>query len=415
MLTGGVANAALGNGQGQLTITPASGPIGTTASYQTSVGCPAGFQGSAVLRAVDSAGQTASVSPAFTGTASPFGGQLQTDFGTIQGLGSGVPNGGTQELVVVCFQNAGLAGSSTNAMDAFVTYSADGNSYSVSKTAPAGPTATTTVVTAQPNPAQVGATVTLTATVTAASGTPAGTVQFEVGGTAIGAPVAVNGSGVASTTTTFAATGAQAVTAAFTPADTTAFASSTSAPVTENVSATNPNSAGELITVTVAPTGTFTFGTADNASNPTVALTQAGQSATGNIDPVVVNDTRTGLAANPAVQSLANGFNGFPGWSVVGQAQDFTNPNSHPAGTIPGTQLGWTPSTPSAGDFTLGGVVTPGTGLSTAQTLASAGTGHGFGTSTLSAALNLAIPTTAPAGAYTSTLTLTANPTANFS
>ena len=56
-------------------------------------------------------------------------------------------------------------------------------------------------------PGQTGATVTLTANVSAAdSTTPAGTVQFEVGGTNIGAPVAVNGGGVATaaTTTTFA-------------------------------------------------------------------------------------------------------------------------------------------------------------------------------------------------------------------
>ena len=97
----------------------------------------------------------------------------------------------------------------------------------------------------------------------------------------------------------------------------------------------------------------------------------------------------------------------------MGQATDFTAPNSHPAGTIPVANLNWTPSTPSQGDFVLGTAST--TGLGTAQTLASAASGHGNGASTLSANLTLTIPSTAPAGAYTSTLTLTANPTANFS
>jgi hypothetical protein len=129
--------------------------------------------------------------------------------------------------------------------------------------------------------------------------------------------------------------------------------------------------------------------------------------------PVTVTDTRNGLAPNPSVPSLVNGFNGFPGWSVVGQATDFTNPTSHPAGDIPVANFNWTPTTPASGDFTLGGVTTG--GLGTAQSLANALSGHGNGAFTLGANLSLNIPNTAPAGAYSSTLTLTANPTANFS
>jgi hypothetical protein len=99
----------------------------------------------------------------------------------------------------------------------------------------------------------------------------------------------------------------------------------------------------------------------------------------------------------------------------VGQVTDFTNVASIPAGDIPASQLGWTPtSTSLASGATLGGAVTPAApGLGTTPAvLASAPSGAGFGISTLGANLTLAIPPTAPSGPYTSTLTLTANPVA---
>jgi hypothetical protein len=422
MLGGTAAHAAapVGNDPGQITISSGTGgsTTATGLTYTTLKACPAGSQGSGALTAVNSDGiNTTLFSPVTNGTASPWTGQLNTSFHGMQAL-TGTPNGGEDELVIDCNSQASLLGNDVFTMDIWVDYSADGTTYTLHNSPQVtGPAATTTVVTATPNPAQVGSTVTLNATVTANSGsnTPAGTVQFQVGGTNIGSAVTLSAAGTASTTTTFTATGAQSVTAVFTPSDTTKFGSSTSAAFSENITTTNPLAIGEIITVSVAPTGTFTFATSNNQSNPTVTLAEAtnGASATGSLVPVVVTDTRTGLAANPAVPSLVNGFNGFPGWSVVGQATDFTAPNSHPAGTIAVANLQWAPSTPSQGDFVLGTAST--TGLGTAQTLASAASGHGNGASTLSANLTLTIPSTAPAGAYTSTLTLTANPTANFS
>lgn len=82
-------------------------------------------------------------------------------------------------------------------------------------------TSTTTTLTVTPVMAEVGQTVTLTATEVAADKTnPAGSVQFEVGGTKIGTPVAVNGSGVATTTTTLPSAGSVALSAVFTPTST---------------------------------------------------------------------------------------------------------------------------------------------------------------------------------------------------
>jgi hypothetical protein len=300
-------------------------------------------------------------------------------------------------------------------MNEFLTFNADGTTFSTSATPPAGPVTPVVAVSASPSTAQVGTSVTLTATVTSGSSpVPSGTVQFSANGSAIGTPVTVNASGVASTSTSFTAAGTQSITAAYTATDTAHFGNATSTtPFTLTITTSNPLSVNEIITVTVPPQGTFTFGTADGASNPTVPLTVSGTTAltgTGTIDAVKVTDSRTGLAPNPAVPSLVNGFSGFPGWNVVGQATSFSNPTSNPVGTIPATALTWTPAA-AQGDYVPGATGAFGA----TQVLGSAATGHGQGTSTLGAGLSLAIPTTAPAGAYTSTLTLTANPTANFS
>jgi hypothetical protein len=250
-------------------------------------------------------------------------------------------------------------------------------------------------LTASPDPAMVGQTVTLTAVEGAADSThPPGSVQFEVGGTAIGAPVPVNSSGAAATTTTFAAAGTESLSAVFTPADTTAFNSSTST-LSLTVQAAPPNSGTVPLAVTIPVTGTFTL-TVDTAD--TVTLTVTGLTATGATTPVVVSDTR----------------NTYPGWSVAGQDSDWTGTGSAASGTIPGNQLGWTPTGSAlAPGVTLGPLVAPGssTGLgSTPQVLAlvHAGIGNGFGTSTLGADLILAIPPASPAGPYTSGLNITA-------
>jgi hypothetical protein len=61
--------------------------------------------------------------------------------------------------------------------------------------------ATTTAVMSSVNPSALGRNITFTATVASTAGTPTGTVQFKDGGSNIGVPVALNGSGVASIST----------------------------------------------------------------------------------------------------------------------------------------------------------------------------------------------------------------------
>jgi phosphate ABC transporter phosphate-binding protein len=253
-----------------------------------------------------------------------------------------------------------------------------------------GPTqclATGTTLTAAPNPAVVGEVVTLTATTAASDGTmPAGSVQFEVGAADIGPPVAVNASGVATTTTTAGSAGLIGFIAVFTPTD------PSYPPSTGTFSLTvGPGTDTVPVTAIVPPTGTFTV-----TIPAGVTLTQSGASATGNLTPIIVSDSR----------------NTYPGWSVSGLAGNFTGTGLAIPYTIPADDLGWVPGTATLpAGITLGPAIVAGTspgGLGDAGgVLADAADGYGYGTYTFDAALTLDIPAAAPAGSYTGTLTIT--------
>jgi hypothetical protein len=390
VFSAGAAHAAVGKNPGAVTLSPASGTTtGAAPTWATSTACATGFQGSAVFRIVLPSGATQSLAGAVANPTAPFGGTLSSNISTLQaafGIGDG-----TYEMVVFCFSGGSLTGSSDPEMDEFLTIT--GTNYTESATGPSGPASTTTNLSAQPNPVQTGGTITLTATEVASDGTnPAGSIQFESGGTAIGAAVPVSSTGVASTTTTAGAAGTVTLSAIFTPTDTTHYAGSTGT-FSETVTATNPNQGSEPIAVTVPSTGSFTLTVATGTVNLTPNST--GTTAAGNLNPVTVSDTR----------------NSFPGWQVTGQEGTFTGSGTAAAGTISGNQLGWTPNDTSLGTgVTLGPTVAPASpGLgTTAGVLAQAHAPNGTGTSVLGAALLLDIPSSAPAGPYAGTLTITA-------
>jgi len=73
--------------------------------------------------------------------------------------------------------------------------------------------ATNTAVSSTVNPSDLNQSVTFTATVTSGAGTPTGTVQFKDNATNLGAPVALNASGVAQLTTSALTTGTHTITA----------------------------------------------------------------------------------------------------------------------------------------------------------------------------------------------------------
>ena len=128
------AQAAVGSEPGDVTLNPASGPTSGTPTWSTTVGCNTGFQGSAVFRIVEPSGGTFSISGAVASPTAPItNATLQDPISLIQQV-AGVPNGGTAELVVYCFSGASLTGTSDPEMSTFLTFSADGSTYSTSGT-----------------------------------------------------------------------------------------------------------------------------------------------------------------------------------------------------------------------------------------------------------------------------------------
>jgi hypothetical protein len=392
LLSAGVANATVGTIPGAVQLSATSGATSGKPTWSTNVGCNAGFQGSAVFREVKADGTTASISPAVNGTQKAFSGTLQATIAAIKTLGN-IPNGGTQELVVICFADQSETGNSDPEMDIAIHYSADGSTYTTDTNFGGGGSAlsTTTTLAVMPNPVAVGAPVTLTATEAASDGShPGGSVQFLAGGSALGSPVTVDSSGTAAMTTTFPAAGSVSLSATFTPTNTTGFTSSTSTPpITETVTSQGGGPSGtEPLTVTVPQSGPGSFTL--TVPSGTVTMTVSGATATGTLNPIMVADTRSSS----------------PGWSVSGQATTFAGTAA--GSSISGDQLGWAPTGTSLPTVvTLGGAVAPGSpGLgTTAAVLASA---TAASTCTLGANLTLDIPASATPGSYSSTLTLTA-------
>jgi hypothetical protein len=248
------------------------------------------------------------------------------------------------------------------------------------------PVPTTTSMTAS---ASAGATVTLTATVAAADGTaPAGWVVFEAGGAVIGSPVAVTG-GRASTAATLVP--------AAEPLPLAALFSSASPVYLDSAGGyTEPATlAGALLprTASAPQPGAFTV----TIHPGTVDMTVSGSAATGALQDITVTDTRSSA----------------PGWEVSGQVSAFAGTGTAAGWTIPGSQLGWTPTVVGAleGSAVLGGTVAPGKpglGVGTAAaTLAVAPRGCGSGTNVLSANLTLEIPLGTVPGSYEGAMTIT--------
>jgi hypothetical protein len=120
------------------------------------------------------------------------------------------------------------------------------------------------------NPSNVGQSVTFTATVTGS--TPTGTVQFKDGVTSLGAPVTVNGAGVATLATSALSVATHSITAVYSGDGSNA--TSTSPIVSQVVnplpagstttalsSSANPSTSGQTVTFTAAVTGATPTGT----------------------------------------------------------------------------------------------------------------------------------------------------------
>ena len=156
---------------------------------------------------------------------------------------------------------------------------------------PVGTTASTTTLTATPNPSTVGQSVTFTATVTGSSGTPTGNVDFLDGATNIG-NVTLDGTGAATLMTSTLTAGSHSVTADYN-GDAT-YDVSTSNTVTQNVIAP-PSIAKAFVPTTIVVNGTSTLTlTITNPAANTVALT--GVAFTDTFPAGVKVDTPNGLS-----------------------------------------------------------------------------------------------------------------------
>jgi len=387
-----VQNPPLGSQPGNLTLSPASGATSVTPTFASSTACPVGNQLTAgVVVVADDGTKQGVLSAALPSSkiSSPFTGTLGFSMADILSVAG--PAGETYEIVVDCRSNAAQPGLYTQST--FVTFSADGNSFTSSATPPGpGATATTTTLNANPTTGIQGSTVTLSATITPAAA--AGNVEFFDGTDSLG--TAVVASAHASKAVNTLQVGDHAITAKFEPTNAAAFAVSTSAPVTVHVNASTGDTGSETINVNVPLSeGVFTLTVSPGAVHLTDAVSNGTVfESTGSLSPVTVSDARQ--------QSK-------PGWSVSGQVSDFASG----ANSFSGNKLGWTPQITSpnnANDVTAGTPIAAGAnpGLKQGGALASATASHGFGTTVLGAALDLQIPIDTPVGAYTAVLTVTA-------
>jgi hypothetical protein len=390
-----------------LGLTTASGATKAQPRWYTQDGCPSGFRGSAVLDELNADGSVGrSISPVVTDVSAPFGGTLLGSVGQLITDGTDVGYGGTDEWMVACYAGPDGTGSTDDLGAVDVTLSWDGGSFWTRRPRPV---ATTTTLTAVPDPATAGATVTLTATVKAADGTiPRGEVAF-LSGFSLISVAPVNASGVATATTSFAASGTNPRTVSLVAWFFGLFGSYAGSvgrcSETVNPSGTQTGGTGVPVTVTVPRHGDFTV----TITPGTVVLSAPNRvSAKGTLLDITVTDIRTTR----------------PGWSVSGQESDFIGTGVAAGDTISGNQLGWTPYIVSGNQVDRipkvvtwwGWGVTPGPpvapanpGLGTkAAILASAEEGVGFGTYVLSASVVLDIPPATAGGPYGGSLTITA-------
>jgi hypothetical protein len=124
---------------GRIILTPRSGDTTLNPRWSTTTACPAGYQGSALLYALNSDGTVGSIiAPEVAYVRAPFGGKLLGPIGKIFSLGTNVTAGGTSKWVVRCTTGTADTGASKYMEPVYVTLSPTGSSYTTSATPPSG-------------------------------------------------------------------------------------------------------------------------------------------------------------------------------------------------------------------------------------------------------------------------------------
>ncbi|MDG4795286.1 Ig-like domain repeat protein [Micromonospora sp. WMMD1082] len=381
----GIAAPAQAASLGEVEISQSSGLVTDTPIFASgsSAPCPQGYGENANLRVGRPGGPYSNLAPVLGGGGFDDPGELPDGKITVNpnrsfqtALGA-APGNGEWWVVMECYSLT--EGRHTDEFRTSIVVS--GNTWRI----PIAENTTTSLAVNPASPVEQGTEVTLTATVaaeTSPASAIAGTVEFRRGASVLGtAPVT---DGTATFSTTALPVGTFGLSAAFVPADATAFKASTSTAVSYQVTATaGAITAPVEIIADVAP-GAFTLVVASPAAE--LAGGTVGGTAAGSLPTATVTDLR--------------GTN--VGWDVTGQLEDFTLGTD----TIPNSNLSWTPAAAKTGGS---GAVTAGAAadLGEARTLCSAVSGSSAGEFTCDAGLSLTIPDNVPPGEYTATLTLT--------
>jgi hypothetical protein len=300
-VSGGIATlttSALTAGSHSITAvftpTNTSAFTGSTSTAITYVITAAATTTSTAVTATPASPQLSGTSVTFTATLTPA-----TAAGTVQ-FKDGAANLGTAQPVSSGTATLATSTLSVASHSISAVFTPTNSSLFTSSTAPAltyvinaGPTTTTTAVTAAPASPQVsGTSVTFTATLTPSNA--AGTVQFKDGASSLGAAQAVS-AGKATLVTSTLPVATHTISAVFTPTDPTAFTTSTAPGITYVISApaatptatalaaspASPATAGTTVnfTATVTPTAAGTVQFKDGATNLGSPVTVSGGQA----------------------------------------------------------------------------------------------------------------------------------------
>ncbi|MFZ1918219.1 MAG: Ig-like domain-containing protein, partial [Terriglobales bacterium] len=183
---------------------------------------------------------------------------------------------------------------------------------------------TTTAVASSLNPSTTGQAVSFTANVTSTAGTPAGTVQFSIDGTAFGSPVTLASGSATSGTTSALSTGTHTITAAYSGA-------------TNYAASTGTLSGGQVVNPVQSQTITFNPNPPSSAAYNT-SFTVAATASSG----LPVAFTSTGSCTNVGATYTMNSGSGtcFVIANQAGNAQYSPAPQvTAPVTAVPASQV----------------------------------------------------------------------------
>jgi|GEM_PF-1187038 len=245
----------------------------------------------------------------FTATVTTVAPGVGTPTGTVQFAVDGTNLGTPVALVGTTATSQAISTLSVGNHPVTASYTpTGGNSNPSSGSLPGGqtitPVGTTTTLSSSANPSTFGQSVTFTATVSSAAGTPTGTVQFSVDAVALGTPVTLVGGQATSPATSTLTAGNHNITAAYTAtANFTNSSGSLSGGQTVNAVGTTTAVASSLNPSTFGQTVTFTTTVTSGAGTPTGSV-QFAVDGTNLGTPVTLV---AGAATSPATSTLTVG------------------------------------------------------------------------------------------------------------